>query len=465
MRPRRVWRIFSAVLAGGVLLVGVSSQYLVRAGGPLAVGGTLGVDSQPFVWDTTTEIQYRTDGGTLGSLTNAGANTQVQVMFQVWEDVATATIGFNQAGQLLDVGAAFTDGDVDTVSEFDGVAQSCDDATQNPVIYDTDGSLFTALGFSSGVIGFAGPCTLGTGGDIASALAALNGKFIDANPDTDMDGVVDDLTASEFDGVFIHEFGHFIGLDHSQINVNCLQVGCANFSDDLFGRPTMFPFLNSGLEESSGVHPASTLSQDDIAWVSRLYPAQPNFDASFGTVSGTILFSDGITHAQGVNVIARRVDDPRRIAVSVVSGYLFTANPGQLVTGTNDGGSPFGSRGPLLTGTFTLPVPPGDYTIEVESINAAFTGGSGVGPLSPPIANPGVDEFWDLAESANDTPGDSNTVTVTAGGTVTDINIILNGTPPRLDQFEASNHGRPGRPEAAPHAARKESGAANRVAG
>jgi hypothetical protein len=49
-----------------------------------------------------------------------------------------------------------------------------------------------------------------------------------------------------------------------------------------------------------------------------------------------------------------------------------------------------------------------------------------------------LDEFWDNAESATDTPSSSSPVTVSAGQTVSNINIILNGTPPRFDSFESA---------------------------
>ena len=89
-------------------------------------------------------------------------------------------------------------------------------------------------------------------------------------------------------------------------------------------------------------------------------------------------------------------------------------------------------------GTYDIPVPPGSYTVEVESINQDFWGGSSVGPLNPPIPSPGPKEFWNANESASDSTTDKSTVTVTVGAIVSDINIILNGIAPRFDSFESS---------------------------
>ncbi|MCH6553673.1 MAG: hypothetical protein IH793_05890 [Acidobacteria bacterium] len=434
MRAPAYWRFLLVALLAGVFFFGLSGQRPAFAGGPLIVGGSFGLDAQPFTWDTSTPIQYTVDGGPLSVdpdgnvvFNNADGVMRVEQMFQVWETVSTATISYTNAGQITSIGV-FTDGDVDTMEEFDAVEGDCLAGNQSPIVYDADGSLFDDLVGDPNVIGFAGPCQITPLGRIVGAIAALNGRFLDGT-DTQQNP---ELTDAQFDTAFIHEFGHFSGLDHSQINVNCLGGGCTLASDDAFGLPTMFPFLLSGLEESAGNPAQLTLSPDDIAWISRLYP-DSTFATTFGTIEGTIFFSDGQTPAQGVNVIARQeddsgtpgIDESRRIAVSVVSGYLFTGNPGQSVTGTNPG-SFFGSLTPTLVGFYRIPgLLPGNYTIEVESINAGFDAGSGVGPLNPPIPMPGT------------APSPAGPFVVSAGGTVTGgTNITLVGTPPRFDQFE-----------------------------
>lgn len=181
---------------------------------------------------------------------------------------------------------------------------------------------------------------------------------------------------------------------------------------------------------------------DDAAWMSKLYPvASPapsgktSFSTAYGTLSGTVFFSDGVTPAQGVNVIARSTNLPRRNAASALSGYLFTGNPGQTVTCVNPAaptpqtcsnlGDPLGSRDPSLIGHFEIPLPPGTYTLQVESVFPGFAGGSSVGSLDPPIPAPGT--FSSTA-----------TVSITAGAT-TNFNITLQGTPPRFDAFESAS--------------------------
>ena len=104
---------------------------------------------------------------------------------------------------------------------------------------------------------------------------------------------------------------------------------------------------------------------------------------------------------------------------------MFTSNPGQSVTGTNPGSS-FGSRTPTLVGFYRIPgLLPGNYTIEVESINAGFDAGSSVGPLNPPIPMPGTAPA----------PAGPVTIDLMMSPLVT-VDITLINTPPRFDQFE-----------------------------
>lgn len=436
------WRA-AAALAACALLVCPSPMPL-DAGGPIAVGGpTLGISGQPFTWDPAAmPIQYRVDPGPLAKtpppngtvvIDHATGVARVKSLFDVWQSVPTAAISYNNAGDLLPA-PPYTGGPVGTVPNFIAVVKSCIAGTQSPIIFDPDGSILAGLGLPLGVIGFQFPCKVDpVTGHFVTAGAALNGQFQDGiagpgNPE---------ITADQFSEAMTHEFGHLSGLDHSQINVNVLnQTPNRCDSNDLAGLPLMFPFLFCQARASVGM---PVLAPDDMAWISRLYPVTGSLPGktltavSYGTISGTVFFSDGATAAQGVNIIARSVSNPRGVASSVVSGYLFTGNFGQNVTCSvpdpnnpecNVGGSPLGSRDPRLIGAFDIPVPAGSYTVEVESIDPRFVGGSRVGPLHPPIPVPGTFAV-------------SSPMVVTAGAT-TNFNMTLQGTPPPFDSFESA---------------------------
>jgi hypothetical protein len=394
----------------------------LHAGGPLVVGSpTFGVDSQPFVWDNSQSIQYRTDGGALGALNNSAANAMVGQMFLSWAQVPTASLSFNRAGSILGV----ADGNVNTLTELDSALASCLAGSQTPIIYD-DGNLLLQLFGDDSVLGVSGPCVLSPSGKIQSAFSLLG------NPAW--------LPANFVSAVMLHEFGHLIGLDHTDVRVPYTGTTQA----DIDATPTMFFLLITPLQ--------STLGVDDKAWISKLYPSS-KYVSSYGTINGQVFFSDGKTPGQDVLIIARAVNDIHGTTVASISGYRFTGNPGQPYTkdylpctpatdctngtlGDNSAGSQFGSRDPSLIGSFELPVPPGQYTIELGE----FSGGR-IGPIDSPFLLPGPKEYWDANESATD--GDWNTtldtpgvVTVSAGQTVSNINIILNGTDPTFDIFE-----------------------------
>ena len=404
-----------AMLAGQ-LLAGIAA-----AGGPLQVR----TNGQPYVWNTAAPIPYRTDNGPLSATVAEGAvRTRVQNMFAVWQNVTSASISYNRAGFISSV-TGFSDGDVSTAAELDAVEGDCANGNQNPIVYDDDAAIFIALAIDeTSVIGFAGPCGFDPAqGRIIGGRAVMNGLFQDGDGAA-APPVPEDITPAEFDATFIHEFGHFSGLDHSQINVECASAACS--ADNIAGLPTMFPFL---VTDQQG-----TLSIDDIAWISKLYPAAggSGFSATHGTLTGTVFFSDGESHAQLVNVVARRVDNPgtagvnesRTNAGSGVTGNRFRIFNGNPINEPNDQpAGPFRNQVPADIGLYEIPLPPGTYMIEVESIDPLFTLGSSVGGEDR-IDMPGI------------APAPIGPIDVTAGMTSSGHDVTLVGTPPRFDQFE-----------------------------
>jgi hypothetical protein len=330
-------------------------------------------------------------------LDNASAVATVASSFGVWAGVPTATLSFADAGSLpVDV----------TAANYTAYVGHCGDGL-SPIVFDADGSIIDdvfGVGASDTVLGFAAPeCATYVPPVISEGLAVLNGKFIDGidtptNPE---------ISLAEFDAVFIHEFGHYLDLDHSQVGRE--EAFDGDPSDD-GAIPTMFPILENAAAQSSP-------SLDDAVALSTLYPA-PSFGASFGSITGRVLRSDGAPF-QGAYVIARKIDDPRITAVGVASGdRWFPANPG-------------GPGDPDLVGRYEIDgLPPGSYTVEVEAIDPVFTGGSSVGPLDPPTALPGPPELWNGIDEAGTNPPDdpaaSTPLVIAAGATASGIDVVLN---------------------------------------
>lgn len=381
------------LVTAGILLGTAGS---VTAAGPLEVNGA----GDPLKWDTAAPVPFNPDLGTLGTLTNAEATTLVSDSFTAWEDVPTSAIRFTNAGSLSE--------DVTKKNIFTYLADPPICEGLSPIIFDTDGRITDFLfGSKAGdsILGFAGPeCVTYVPPLITEAIAILNGRFIDGVGPVEM-------SLTDFSAVFLHEFGHFFNLDHTQLNISEAFDGDPANDDAV---PTMFPFLINGTE-------ALSFHKDDEISVSVLYP-EPTFFSSTGAITGSILRSDGATLFQGANVIVRNMADPLVDATSNVSGSrYFPRNPGGPPT--------VGLKG--LYETFGL-TPGADYTIEVEEIDGSFTEGSSVGPLNRPAALPGPPEFWNgINESGTnppDDPAEADTIMVAAGVPVTGADILINAS-------------------------------------
>ena len=367
------------------------SSHAGLAGGPFEINN----NGEPQVWSTAQPVPFHTDLGPLGLLTNEEAIALVEEAFQVWEDVPSAAISFAVAGSLpVDV----TGSNVFDILDVGGDGIS-------PIVFDHDGTVIDAvlgIGASRHTLGFTA-IKFGQSDRILEAKTVLNGTVLDGNPTNP------DASRESFFATIVHEFGHYINLDHSQINGELAFDNDVNNDD---GLPMMFPIASDSV----------TLHLDDIATVSTLYPG-PDFATSTGSIEGEILLGNGTTPFQGANVIARRTVDPIRDAVSYVSGALFSNNFGG------------GSDDPAFKGQYKITgLPPGDYTVEVEQVDQTFVGGSSLSPLDPPAILPGLEEFYngenEAGSMALDDPTDKTEITVAAGEVIDDIDILLNTAEP-----------------------------------
>jgi hypothetical protein len=417
-----------------LLVLPAAGSIPVRAGGPLYVTGpSANQPGQPYRWDMN-PIYYYLDYGGLGNQSNAAANDLVAEAMQVWEQTPSTIIRFQNAGRLgYDVTA-------NNILAFENAIYDCQDTSQptNSIVYDVDGSIITALGMdNNSTLGFSSAiCSNDATGTYTRGEVVLNGRFIDGKADSSSHSSV---TLDVFKGVFVHELGHLLGLDHSQINLNCLtETSCP--AEDTDGVPVMFPVLLDNAD--------STLKTDDIAAIAALYPAS-SFSSTTGRIQGLVVFSDGQTPAQGYNVIARLEGDSRRKAVSCVSGYRFTASAGNsLAPSWYDEEIPYGSQDQTLIGFYDIPgLSPGAYTVEVEAIHNSgdipFVDGSGVGPIGYYFGfqykMPGACslQYLNNPSSPSDSCSAKSTVIVEPGITVdTNTDVILLGTPPRYDAWE-----------------------------
>jgi len=342
------------------------AAYLIAAL-PLYAGGPLSsVNGRGVIYQASDmPIPYSVDQGELGLITNADATTLVDICFATWQAVPTAQISFINAGVLPeDVNGS------NYIAYFDGADGI------NPILFDSDGSIVDAFfgsGSSDSIIGFSGSDYDEVTGYYTEGLALLNGKFSD------------DFSYEQFKATFVHEFGHFFGLDHCQINTS--YAGDGNTANDVY-LPTMFP---TATDDDT---PLASLNPDDTAALTLLYPAAPGtVNAAYGNIRGTVTWRSGLP-VLGANVVAVKVGDEKLSQFSSVSDY-YQQN----------------------TGDYEMLVTPGTYRLFIEPINRLFTGGSSIGPyaatlLSPSFTKPVLTAYY------------SGDVSVTAGQTADGIDFV-----------------------------------------
>jgi len=446
-------RSFLLRLAWSVALV-LASALLCRAGGPKNVAGTSYFDptvaGQPLAWPQGI-ITYFTDQGDLSPLLpNASANSFVATAFSQWTAVPTAALAASSGGQLAeDVNGSNVTLNSDGTISMPADIQPSATGTPIGVVYDYDGSITDALiGAGAGGSGqcfwnavYGGTDNFGTLATYQHALIVINGQCA--------------LQSSQITDVQYHlvrVIGGVLGVGWSQLNLKVQTGSPAPTSDDYAGFPVMHFSDTGGCVPITVCYPNPyQLSMDDEAAISRLYPVTAQNQASFpgkqvfssstARIYGSVYFTD--THGvatrpmQGVNVVARWINPQtgqpsRRYAASSVSGFRFTGNAGNPITGLDDSaGNPFqdwGSQSQTVEGFFDLAglqIPNGgsaQYQVTVEAVDPHWS--PGLGPYSPgPVSPSGVAQ--------------TITLTVTAGSDVQQ-NFLMTGSAQPLPQAASS---------------------------
>jgi hypothetical protein len=390
---RLAWHIrpCAAVIVMTLLSVGT-----IYAGGPKYVAGSSYFNSstmgQPITWSQG-QINYYTDQGDLSPiLPNSAANAFVAGAFTQWTAVASAAVTANAAGQLTeDVnGGNIEVGPNGVVTAPSDITPS---ATQTPVgiVYDFDGSVTDALlgngagdpsqCFWNAVYG--GIDNFGIEANFLHALVVINGQCA--------------LQTSQLTDVeyrLVRVFGSVLGLGWSQLNVNVITGNPPPTQADFAGFPVMHYMDPINCVPITLCYPNPyQLAPDDIAALSRLYPVGSVSNTT--RIYGSVFFVDPVgaeaQPMQGVNVIARWIDPTTgtpsdQYSTSSVSGFLFSGNAGNWITGfSNPLGNPysqFGSNSQSVEGFFdlgALPIPNGastaQFQLSVEALNSAWSAG------------------------------------------------------------------------------------------
>ncbi len=317
----------------------------------------------------------------------------VEEAVQTWSDLSESDVTLS-SGSL---GAAVDD---DNICDYFFDTRSCpvgptDDGT-NPLVIDEDGSIagdffgtankFTTLGFAA-VVNYDSSTGGAIKGEAVFNAACLAGVMV-AGCQTALGADFAGFSDDDFVSFMVHELGHFLGLDHSQVNL--IEAEDDDSSNDALIN-TMFPTFIIG---NGGNF--KTPNRDDEVGLAQLYPVS-GFSSSTWKISGTVYNADG-TELQCGNVVARNAADTTGDAVAALSGDF----------------APSGEE----EGSFEIPglQPGASYVLTVESIPSGYTGASGYTPCrsNPP-------QFTSLTSSGSFTSSAGQTVNVTCtiGGNCT----------------------------------------------
>ena len=326
--------------------------------------------------------------------TNAESDELVQNAFDLWNAVTTdpdlglSTIRLTQG---VDINISGTSVDVDDtnyatfIPAGSGAPIPTDDG-QNPVIYDADGAIidiFFGIGQSDNIGGFAASSFFIGGSAYIEGFAVINGRDLPRLDQLQMTLIV------------AHEIGHFMGLDHTLVDIEEDLFATACTTKAPIQYPLMYPVICRNDQ---------SLHQDDIISVSTLYPSA-DISQQFGQITGKFLQVNN-SAILGANIWVQNTITME--VYSVVSDYLTSG-----------------------TGFFSLYLPPGDYTLHANSIDPTFNGGSGVGPYSQDSSD--ISFQAPLAPAAisvnygGDMVGSTKILTVTTGE-ATNVTFKLDGS-------------------------------------
>lgn len=370
-----------------VLILGLLAMILdvssVQAGGALIIN----INGSPVSWDANNsdkKITVHPEAGSCGQFNNSQMATRLTNNLQQWSDITTVDLGFTiQSGTVPSVNGnnytSFLAGVSGNTSQ-----QNTDNVQDgiNPILYDDDGEIIdSATGQNNGrftILGFANPAGFSVDSsntslftNIVDGQAVFNCYCLDdgngnpANNDCTSTFSVDDL-----DFTMVHELGHMINLDHTQVNSSLINDGDTSNDNNI---PSMFPVSVSASNQI-------TPMEDDIVTLSSLYPSSTFFSqgstsSTYCQVTGTLL--DSSSNAMRCVDLQFQSDDTA-FNVAFVSGAYAAASDGNSDNDTADDGECTSG-----CGGFTIYLRPGrTYALVASAINSSFVGGSGISPCA-----------------------------------------------------------------------------------
>ncbi|MBI2339602.1 MAG: hypothetical protein HYU99_04435 [Deltaproteobacteria bacterium] len=328
----------------------------------------MNTEGVPAAWDNSAAIAYHPESGSCGSFDNGAMLTKIGENLSQWSGITDITLSFDPETGII--------GSIDNsnYSSLFTASSDCGDDGDDltPVVFDDDGTITDDI-FGAGnrfsVLGFAGPAIFNDDcSEILEGQAFFNCRCQTGSPSGSCPGGVV-FTEDDLNFTIMHEFGHLLGLDHTQVNQSIGEGSCNTDTEgDCDALPAMYP-------QSVDAPDQITPQRDDEVAALTLYGGSA-FASSFCTVTGTLEDANG---------------DPLRCAdiqaetgtpadtIAVVSGAFSPQRDSNGDGDTQDDGECFSNCGDFILRGLD---PSKSYTITVKPIDSQWRGGSGINPCN-----------------------------------------------------------------------------------